>query len=106
MISDLIYDMSYDMIYDIATALNRMTMLMLVLMTLTSNLHVEKTNRSRVCYLSQEREIARVRSSSVVEGARRGQIDLQAIFDRAFGPFVCQRAFTKSYRIAGLSWKS
>ena len=37
---------------------------------------VTKTNRSRVCYLSQEREIARMRSSLVVEGARRGQIDL------------------------------
>jgi hypothetical protein len=47
-----------------------------------------KTNRSRVCYLSREREIARVRSLSVVAGARRGQIDLRAIFDRAFGPFV------------------
>ena len=49
---------------------------------------VAKTNRSRMCYLSREREIARVSSSSVVAGARREQIDLRAIFDRAFGPFV------------------
>ena len=49
---------------------------------------VAKTNRSRVCYLTRERKIARVRSLSVVAGARRGQIDLWAIFDWAFGPFV------------------
>ena len=49
---------------------------------------VTKTNRSQMCYLSREREITRVRSLSVMAGARRGQIDLRAIFDRAFGPFV------------------
>jgi hypothetical protein len=54
----------------------------------TPSAAVADTNRSPVCYLSQEREISRVRSLLVVVGAGRGHIDLWAIFDRAFVPFV------------------